>query len=62
MAEVTERLLTIREVAEWLAISPETLYYWRHVHKGPRSLKVGGAVRYRISDIEEWIKVKEGAG
>ena len=51
----TERLLTVAEVADWLSISPTTLRYWRHVHRGPRSLSVGGAVRYRASDIEEWL-------
>ena len=49
------RLLNVTEVAEWLGISPHTLRYWRHVHRGPRSLSVGGAVRYRASDVEEWL-------
>lgn len=57
----TERLLTVAEVACWLGMAEGTLRYWRHVHRGPRSLTVGGAVRYRRSDIEDWIKVKPGA-
>jgi predicted DNA-binding transcriptional regulator AlpA len=52
----TERLLTIAEVANWLGMAEGTLRYWRHVHRGPRSLTVGGAVRYRPSDIEEWLE------
>lgn len=52
----TDRLLTVFEVADWLGISPHTLRYWRHVHRGPRSLSVGGAVRYRWSDIERWLE------
>lgn len=59
----TEPLLTVAEVADWLGISPQTLYYWRHTHRGPRSLTVGGAVRYRRADIEEWLDraAKRGA-
>jgi excisionase family DNA binding protein len=52
----TERLLTVGEVAHWLAISEGTLRYWRHTHRGPRSLTVGGAVRYRRSDVEHWLE------
>jgi excisionase family DNA binding protein len=52
----TEPLMTVWEVADWLGMSPHTLRYWRHVHRGPRSLSVGGAIRYRRSDIEEWLE------
>lgn len=50
-----ERLLSVHEVAAWLGISANTLRQWRHVHRGPRSLSVGTAVRYRRRDIEEWL-------
>ena len=58
----TESLLTVAEVAHWLGVAEGTLRYWRHVHRGPRSLTVGGAVRYRPSDIEDWLElgVKRG--
>jgi excisionase family DNA binding protein len=52
----TQPLLTVPEVAAWLGISPHTLRYWRHVHRGPHSLTVGGVVRYRAADIEEWLE------
>ena len=58
----TERLLTVAEVADWLGIAEGTLRYWRHVHRGPRSLTVGGTVRYRPSDIEEWLERGAKAG
>jgi excisionase family DNA binding protein len=59
----TEPLLTVDEVAQWLGLSPGTLRYWRHVNRGPQSLSVGGAVRYRASDVEEWLDrgAKRGA-
>jgi predicted DNA-binding transcriptional regulator AlpA len=52
----TEPLLTVGELAQWLGLNPGTLRYWRHVHRGPRSLSVGGAVRYRRVDVEEWLE------
>lgn len=52
----TERLLTVREVAEWLSVAEGTLRYWRHTHRGPRSLTLHGGVRYRLGDIEEWLE------
>ena len=59
----TAPLLTVDDVAGWLGISPHTLRYWRHVHRGPRSLSVGGAVRYRAADVESWLErgAKDGA-
>jgi len=50
-----DRLLTVREVADWLAINENTLHHWRHSHRGPRSLTVGGRIRYRRADVEEWL-------
>ena len=48
--------MTVDEVAQWLGLNPGTLRSWRHVHRGPRSLSVGGAVRYRPSDVETWLE------
>ncbi|TQF78664.1 helix-turn-helix domain-containing protein [Elioraea sp. Yellowstone] len=33
-------------------ISPRTLERWRWLGQGPRFLKIGGRVAYRIEDIE----------
>ncbi len=35
----------------WL-LSPRTLEQWRWQGKGPRFLKIGGKVVYRLQDIE----------
>jgi predicted DNA-binding transcriptional regulator AlpA len=51
-----ERLLTASEVAEWLGVRIGTLYTWRHTHRGPRSLTLHGGVRYRPSDIQDWLE------
>jgi excisionase family DNA binding protein len=47
-------LLTLKEAAAWLAISPATCY--RLMERGTlRSLKIGGARRVRLSDLQALI-------
>lgn len=46
--------LTTDEVAGLFRTSPETVRYWRHVGKGPRSFKVGRRVLYRDADVRSW--------
>lgn len=47
-------LLTTEEVAAYFRTVPATVRYWRHVGKGPRSLRVGRRVLYRRSDVQAW--------
>lgn len=47
-------LLTAIEAAAALGVSPVTLSHWRAKHKGPVYLKIGGAIRYRPENIEQY--------
>lgn len=49
-------LLKPDEVAQWLSISPRTL--WRKVSKGeiPKPVRVGGSTRWRADVIESWLE------
>ncbi len=49
------RLLTEREVAALTALSHRSLQGWRQRGGGPPYVKWGRAVRYRLSDISEWM-------
>lgn len=49
------KLLTEREVAEILSIEPSTLRRWRWSQQGPRSRKIGSAVRYHPDDVQDFI-------
>lgn len=44
------------ELAEYLGVPLASVYGWRHRGVGPRSIKVGRHVRYRRSDVEQWIE------
>ncbi|MBI3599354.1 MAG: helix-turn-helix domain-containing protein [Nitrospinae bacterium] len=52
-----ERLMTVDEVAVMLNISEHTVYIWGLRGDIP-VVKLGGAVRYKIKDIEKWIEEK----
>lgn len=51
-----DKLITPEELSEKLDIPIGTLYQWRYRNVGPRSISVGRHIRYRRSDIEEWLE------
>jgi excisionase family DNA binding protein len=53
------RLLTSEQVSELLQVNANTLVQWRYRGKGPSFVKVGRLVRYRNSEIMEWIRDHE---
>ena len=50
-----EKLLNRKEIAEILQVKPGTIYQWTHQGYIP-FLKVGRFVRFRESDINEWLE------
>ncbi len=62
LVNAAERNLTGAEVAAMFRTSPETVRYWRHIGKGPRSFKVGRRVLYRESDVLAWADAALTAG
>jgi excisionase family DNA binding protein len=52
---VHERLITGRELADYLQVSPRTVERWRYEGGGPQFVKAGRHCRYRIADVEEWL-------
>ncbi len=49
-------LLTETEAAALLGLKVATLRRWRWAGKGPRFLKIGGAVRYDPADLEAFMR------
>lgn len=50
------KLMDTEEAAVFLTIKPNTLEIWRMKNVGPNYLKIGGAVRYRVSDLRKFIE------
>ena len=53
--DLRDDVVSIDEVARRLEIPKATLYKWRHKGVGPRSHRVGKHLRYRWSDVLNWI-------
>jgi len=54
--------LTQAEVAEMLhQDTTATLRWWRHRDCGPKSMRVGKRVLYRLADVEAWLATQEAA-
>ena len=54
MAGVTERLVTAREVGDYLGFKASTIVDWAEAGKVP-AFKVGGRLRFRTSEVEAWL-------
>jgi predicted DNA-binding transcriptional regulator AlpA len=53
---LTDKLLTERELADWLKISIPTLRRWRMEGIGPEFIKCGPSlVRYQHSTVQQWL-------
>lgn len=49
-----DRLIDVDELAESLGVKKQTLYRWRLDGRGPRAIRVGKFLRYRLSDVIAW--------
>ena len=57
-----EPLLGEREVAAICGLSAAAIRRWRLLSKGPRYIKVGSAVRYRMEDVNNWLERRPSGG
>lgn len=47
--------VTPEEAAQRIGIKVGTIQNWRWSGRGPKFIKCGGRVRYRLSDLAEWL-------
>ena len=52
-------VISIEEVARRLDIPKSTLYQWRYKGTGPRSHRIGKHLRYRWSDVLNWLDAQD---
>ena len=55
MTKLINKLLSEREAARRLGLRIATLQCWRWAGKGPRFLKIEGAVRYDPFDLADFV-------
>lgn len=50
-----QSLLTVRQVADLLQISPSTVYSWAYSGRIP-CYKLNGSIRFKEREIDDWIE------
>ncbi|MEV6820185.1 helix-turn-helix domain-containing protein [Nocardiopsis dassonvillei] len=51
---MVEKHLSPEELAERESVPLQTVYQWNHRGDGPRFMKIGRHVRYRLADVLAW--------
>lgn len=65
MDEITvSRLMTTKELSAYLQIPERTLEDWctSRIGRGPRPIRLGKRVRYRLSTVDAWLESLEAEG
>ncbi len=57
-AENNVKLITAKQLAKLLSISPRTVWRLRSAGKLPMPVTFGGSVRWRLSDIALWQELR----
>lgn len=58
----TARHLSIADLADREGVPMSTVYRWNSTGTGPKYLRVGKHVRYRVSDVERWEDARVSGG
>ena len=56
-----EKFLSVEQIAEWLGVSPKTVYRWKDSGLLPHYL-LGRCVRFRESDVEDFLEGRRVEG
>ena len=59
MAKTEDRWLSVDEICRYLGVSNDTIYKWIK-EKGMPARRVGRLWKFKITDIDEWVR-KGGA-
>ena len=55
MSTIVTEVMTTIEAAEYVGLKKPTMERFRFLGHGPAYCKLGGAVRYRKKDLDEWL-------
>jgi len=54
----TDKLIGVKELSEYLGIPEHTIRDWSYKGIGPKSYRVGRWLKYRQSEIDEWLETQ----
>ena len=55
MSTIVTEVMTTVEAAAYVGLKKPTMERFRFLGQGPAYCKLGGAVRYRKKDLDEWL-------
>ncbi len=55
------KLLTVKEIAEYLQVKRSTIYQWTHQNYIPH-IKIGNHLRFKLRQVDKWLEKKEVKG
>lgn len=55
--QLSDRWLSVQEIAQYLGISKETIYRWVEVKKIP-AYKIGKQWKFKAAEVDEWVRKK----
>lgn len=55
----TPPLLTTAQVAEALAVAPQTVARWAREGKGPKAYHINGTLRFAQADVTSWLEAQQ---
>jgi len=55
-ADMPEPMMTPEDLAAFLGVPKATLYRWRHHGDGPPAYKFGRHIRWRRSEVDQWLE------
>ena len=56
LARPPATLMSVEQAADFLGLAVSTLNKWRCYGDGPAFIKMGRSVRYRITDLNEYVE------
>lgn len=51
-----QRFLSPKGLAEYFDVPLRTVYSWKYRGEGPPTFKVGRHIRYRLTEVEQWLE------
>jgi excisionase family DNA binding protein len=58
--EITDRWLSVQEIAHYLGISKETIYRWLDSKKIPAH-KIGKQWKFKTVEVDQWVRCGEAS-
>jgi excisionase family DNA binding protein len=43
-------------LADYLGVAKKTVYNWHYLGLGPPAYKIGNGIRYRQSEVDQWVR------